>query len=146
MPGAGAPPGPPPGGPPPAPHNVGPAAAPQGHAGSGAAAVSKIRTALAMLQEALPTIPMGSAAHTAVLNAVKNISAHVEEMGGPQNQGMDMQSLMQLMKQQQQQAPMQALMRMYPGQQGGAPAMPGQPPGGMPQGIPGGGLPPGMGG
>lgn len=119
-----------------APTNVGPATAAQAHTGNAAAALPKIRNALTMLQEALPSIPMGTPAHSSVLKAVKDIGAHMEELGTPQNQGMDMQSLIQMMRQQSQQAPQQALQRMYPGQPQGGPAMPGMPPGGAPPGGP----------
>lgn len=105
-----------------APPNSGPATVPHGNPGNTMAAISKVREALTILQEALPGIPMGTEAHTAILKSVESVGKHMTEMANsPQ---MKMQVLQQMMKQAQGQRPNAALAALSGGH-GGAP-----PPGG----------------
>jgi len=135
----GAPPGP--GGPPHLPPSLmggppgaGPMAAPQGNPGNAMAAVSKIKSALTLLQEALPAIPMGSDVHGDVLKAVSMLAKHASS----DQQGTDQQQITQLMALMQklaQQRPNAALANLAPN---APPAMPPPPePGGPPGGPPG---------
>ena len=78
----GGPPGVPPGGPPgaggmPLPPSLqagrpgaGPMTVPQGNPGNALAAAAKMKSAVTLLQEALPALPMGSEIHTDILKAV----------------------------------------------------------------------------
>lgn len=80
----------------PAPPNAGQAVAPHGNPGSATNAAGMVQTALKALQEALPQIPMGTELHTAVLDSVKKIGAHMADMqASPQ---MQMQNLLQMMQ------------------------------------------------
>ena len=115
---------PPAGGAAPAPHppggNVGPVANPQANPGNQAAAMQKLKVALAALQEALPAIPMGSELHTKVLKVTTDLSKELQSThDDPQSQ---IQALMQMIRAAPQQAQMQQLARM--GQPGAPPAMP----------------------
>lgn len=119
--------GPPPGGappglvPPPAPA-IGPATVPQGNPGHLAKAMTDVRNAVKMLETALPTIPMGSPFHEAVMKAAQGLLKHLTPGDG--SSGLELQSLLQAAKQQAQGAPMAALMRMGGQQPGMPPAMP----------------------
>lgn len=126
----GAPAGPPgaPGAPPPPPGmaparpNAGPATSPQPNAGNEAAAMNDLQNALKMIEKALPALPMGSPMHGEVLKIASQLSKHLQ--AGEGSHGLQMQSLLQMARQQAQSAPMQALARMQ--QPAGAPpAMPG---------------------
>lgn len=101
--------------------NGGGPTAPQGNAGNAMAALGKVKVAIQALQDALPSIPMGSALHTEVLSAAKNLSKHLdtEEQSG----GVPIQSLMQMMQQAKQSAPMAALGRMSSGTPPASPAL-----------------------
>lgn len=112
----GAPPQPPGMQPPPA--NVGPGTSPGGNQGNQAAATLDIQNGLKMLQRALPNIPMGTPLHTDVLKAVGSIAKHMGEAAG--EQGLHAQSMMQMIRQQQAQAPQLAAMRAM----GGGPTNP----------------------
>lgn len=68
-----------------------------------------------MLEQALPDIPIGSPFHDAVMNAAKGLTKHLQPGDG--SAGLELQSLLQLARQQSQSAPLQALARM--GAQGG---------------------------
>lgn len=97
-----------------------------------------------MLEQALPNIPMGSPLHDDVLKTITNLGKHMQP--GEGGQGMDMQSLLQMARQQAQQQPMSALSRMFPQQPNQPPAMPpggGAPGAGGPPVMPTGGPPPG---
>lgn len=111
----------------PAAPNAGPVAVPQGNQGNTAQALTYVRSAVEMMQKALPMIPMGSPLHADLLKATSSISKHMEQ--GEGNKGVDMQSLLQMARQAGQQSPMQALNRLHP-TPNAAPAMPAPPPAG----------------
>jgi hypothetical protein len=102
--------------------NLGGPTAPQGNAGNAMAGLGKIKVALQALQDALPSIPMGSPLHTDVLSVAKTLSKHVDQEG--QQGGAPVQSLLAMIQQAKQSAPMAALGRMG----GGAPPSPAMPP------------------
>ena len=113
----------------PGPAKAGPAAVPQGNPGNTQAALTKIKTAVEMLQQALPAIPMGTPMHADILDVTKKLAKHLgDDKGG--NESNQMQALLSALKQTQQQAPQNAMARMFPQQ--GAPAMAGAPPGTAP--------------
>jgi hypothetical protein len=89
-------------------------------------ALGKVKIAIQALQDALPSIPMGSALHTEVLSSAKNLAKHLDTE--EQNSGPSVQSLMQMMQQAKQSAPMQALGRMSTGQPPASPALAAPPP------------------
>lgn len=107
----------------PPPANVGPGTAPGANPGNMAAAKLDIGNGLKMLQRALPNVPMGSPLHTDILQAVGKISKHMAEEG-QQDGGLHANSMMQMIRQQQQQAPQLAAMRSM----GGGPSAPAMPP------------------
>ena len=110
----------------PAPPTAGPAVAPHGNQGDTAQAMGLIQTALKALQEALPSIPMGTELHTATIDAVKKIGAHMAEMhASPQ---MQMQNLLAMVQRAKAQQPSQMLAGMSGGQQPPAPPMMAPPP------------------
>jgi hypothetical protein len=81
-----------------------------------------IQNGLKLLQRALPNIPMGTQLHTDVLQAVGRIAKHMGEAG--EQGGLHASSMMQMIRQQQAQAPQLAAMRAM----GGGPTNPGGPP------------------
>ena len=103
--------------------NQGPAVAPQQNHGNVAAAMQMVKTGIEALQKALPMIPMGSPLHQKILSTVKDLSKETTE--GGDNQALQMQSLIQMLRQKSQEQPMSALGKLMPGA-GGAqpPAMP----------------------
>jgi len=112
----------------PAPPSAGPAVAPHGNPGNTTQALGEIRIALEALQKALPSVPMGTELHNAVLDAIKKIGQHMTEMqDSPQ---MKIQNLLQMIQQAKAAQPNAALAGIA---QGG-------PPGGAPP--PGAGAPP----
>ena len=122
----------------------GPISVPQGNPGTSLAALSKVKSALMLLQEALPALPMGSALHTDVLNTVAKLAKSMPDQAGPgtgdQSQIAALQQLIAKMAQQQ---PNNALASIA----GGGGAGPGAPPVLPPPGPPGaaaGGPPPAM--
>lgn len=104
--------------------NTGAVAQPQANAGNMAAAMSQVKNAIELLQQALPMLPVGNEMHEAVINAVKGLSKHMESSN--QNQGMQMSGLVQMMQQMAQSAPTQQLAQAFPD-------MTNQVPAGMPQ-------------
>ena len=118
-----------------APANTGPAVAPQGNQGNVAMALMDVRNAVNLLQKALPMIPLGAPLHAELLDTVKKISKHLTPEG--ENQGLQMQSLLQMARQAASQPPVAALARMYGGGPNTPPAMGGgaetPPPSPMPQ-------------
>jgi hypothetical protein len=108
----------------PAPPNAGPAVAPHGNPGQTTQGLGDIQIAVEQLQKALPTVPMGTELHGAVMDAIKKISTHMTEVqNSPQ---MKMQQLLQMVQRAKAAQPNQALA----GLAGGAP------PGGAPSGQP----------
>jgi hypothetical protein len=104
--------------------NVGPGTTPGANQGNMAAARLDIGNGLKMLQRALPNVPMGSPLHTDLLKAVGQISKHMAQEGGEEQGGLHANSMMQMIRQQAQQAPQLAAMRAM----GGGPTAPQQPP------------------
>ena len=104
--------------------NIGPVTTPQPNAGNAAAGMSKVRNAIQMLEEALPTIPMGTPAHTEILNTLTKLSKTFSSEGGGGQKGIDLMSLLQSARQASQASPMAALSRMMQPQGGTPPAMP----------------------
>ena len=114
------PPGGPTGAPPP---QIGAAVSPQGNPGLAVQAMGKVRTAVKMLQEALPQLPMGGELHVEVLNSVKSLTKHLES--GDQNKGMDLMELLNMARAAKEAQPMQALNRAFPSSQNAPPALAG---------------------
>lgn len=106
------------------PANVGPVSMPQGNAGNIQAALVKVKSAMSMLEAALPLIPMGSDAHSDILDALKKFGKHMKSVGeNPQLQTASLQSEAQNVAKQ---APMANMARLFSAQQGSgqAPATP----------------------
>lgn len=68
-----------PGGPPRGPANVGPISSPQPQAGNAAAGHQKLMIALSALQDALPSLPMGSKLHTTALKVTEQLTRELQE-------------------------------------------------------------------
>lgn len=111
--------------------NIGPVTTPQPHAGNASAAINDVQNAVKMLEKALPAIPMGTPLHAEILAAATKLAKHLGAGSG--NEGLELQSLLQMARQASSSAPMAALSRMMPSPQT-PPAMPG--------GEAGGGAPP----
>jgi hypothetical protein len=103
-----------------APANAGAATMPQANAGNINAALTKVKAAMKMLEEALPLIPMGNEAHTDILDALKKFSKHMKTDSNPQQESASLQSAAQNVAKN---APMAAMAKMFGAQQGA-----GQPP------------------
>lgn len=116
-----------------APPNLGGATAPQGNPGNVISAKMKLRTAVKMIEDVLPSIPMGDPLHTATLKAVSDLLKAMPE-DSPDMQGPQTVGLLQMLKQASASAPQSMLAKLG----GAAPAGGAQPPV-MP---PGGGEPP----
>jgi len=116
-----------------APPGAGPMAPQQGNPGNSLAALAKIKTALMLLQEALPAIPLGSDAHSDILKTVAMLAKHVPDagQGGDQQQITQLQQLIQKLAQQQ---PNAALARIAQPAANAQPALPqpASPPADMP--------------
>lgn len=121
------PPGAAPGAPPPG-GAAGPATSPGPMAGAASHGAEKLKLGLKALQEALPTQPMGSPIHTAILKALTDIGKVMEKEGGAKGDpGAAIQQLIEMARNAK--------------QAGGAPPqMPGA--GGAPPPPPGAGAPP----
>ncbi len=85
---------------------------PQGNPGNTAAAMTDVRNAVQMLEKALPNIPMGTPLHEEIMKATSGLVKKLSQ--GDENQALQLQSLVQLMRQKSQQQPMAALSRLYP--------------------------------
>ncbi len=109
-----------------APQGAGPAVVPHGNPGMATQSLSQVNLALQALQKALPAIPMGTELHTAVIDAIKKIGAHMTE--AQDNPQMKMQSLLQMIQAMRAAQPNRALASVA-GPPGGAPPPPGAPPG-----------------
>lgn len=114
-----------------APPNAGPAVAPHGTPGSSTQSMGDIKTALDALQKALPSVPMGTELHKAIMDAISKIGKHMSEaQNSPQ---MKIQNLLQMVQEARARAPNAALA----GMAGGAPPAAPTPPALMPQPAPG---------
>lgn len=103
--------------------NLGGATAPQANQGNAMAALGKIKVAIQAMQDALPSIPMGSPLHTDVLKCAQSLSKHMDQQ--QQQEGVPVQALAQMAQQAKQAQPMNALARMGAQQPPTSPAMPG---------------------
>lgn len=99
-----------------APANAGAASMSQGNAGNVQAALTKVKAATKMLQEALPLIPIGSEKHMELMEIIKKLSKAIGEAG--ENPQMETGAMLQAAKNNAQSAPMAAMARMFAGQQG----------------------------
>ena len=125
------------GGPAPAPKPPGmPAMGGGALAGSAMQGLTKVKTALEMLQQALPMLPMGGEVHQDVMQSVAKLSKHLEK--GPGDGGDKIQQLIEMIRNAKQNPGMAGMMP------GGAPGAPPPPPGGAPPPMPGGAPPPPM--
>ena len=118
--------------------NVGPVTTPQPGAGNIHAASEKVKTAVKLLEEALPLIPMGMPLHTEIMQATTKLVKHLSDSA--QSPGTELQTLLNMARQSAQSQPMMALSRMmgagYGSGAGGAPAAPAIPPPGAGAGEP----------
>ena len=108
-----------------APANAGGAAKIQGNQGNIAAAMTKIKNAVQLLQEALPMIPMGDELHTEVLKTAIGLSKHLKK--GEETPQLDIASLLNTIKQKASSAPQMAMARQFAGggeSAGAPPALP----------------------
>lgn len=104
--------------------NVGGATSPGGQMGNVSQAIAKVRSALQMLEEALPMIPSGHDMHVKVLQQAKDLAKALKDVGN--DPGLQIQSMLQSVRQQMKQAPTNAMARIFP-QQGGEPQPPAMP-------------------
>jgi hypothetical protein len=105
---------------------VGPASSPGGMAGAAQQGMTAVKLAVDALQKALPSLPMGTPLHGAVVKAVADISKHMEGQGSAPDQNAILQQLMQMARGAQQQPQQNAMMQAFPaggagGAGGGAP-------------------------
>ena len=111
-----------------APPGAGPATVPHGNPGQTSQGIAQIRMALEALQKALPSVPMGTELHKAVMEAITKIGQHLTEAA--QDPQMQMQQLMHMMQQAKAAQPNQALAGIAGGgQQPPQPPMLSPPPG-----------------
>lgn len=105
------------------PQGTGGVTAPQPQSGTASSAISQVQNALRALQQALPNLPMGSDLHTAVLKSVSDISKKIGS--GEGSPALQTQSLLNQLRQAQQQQPMAQIAKVL-GQGGGQapPVMP----------------------
>jgi len=105
-----------------APPTSGPAVAPHGNPGNATQGLGDIKTALTALQKALPSIPMGTELHEAVLSAISKIGKHMTEaQNSPQ---MQVQNLLKMIAEARAKAPQQGLAGAMGAPAGGAPPTP----------------------
>src|SRR5271170_3416887 len=95
-----------------APAQSGPGTMPQGNPGNSAAAMMQVRNAVQMLEKALPSIPLGSPLHAKIQKVTTELVKELSQ--GDENQGLQLQSLVQMMRSQAQQQPMSALSKLMP--------------------------------
>ena len=116
------------------PPGAGPASMPQGNPGNALAALADVKTALTLLQKALPAIPMGTPVHSDILKTVSMLAKHIPEQGA--GGGAQVAGLQALISQIAQQQPNAALARMAQQHSPMAPpAMAPQPSPGAPPGM-----------
>lgn len=106
----------------PPPANLGGPVMPQGNPGNAMNSVLVVRNAVKMLEEALPSIPLGAPLHEKVLSSVKSLLDALPdespELAGPQQT-----SLLSILRNNTQSAPLMALNRMQPAAAPAAPPM-----------------------
>jgi hypothetical protein len=95
-------------------------------AGAAQQGMTAVKLAVDALQKALPSLPMGTPLHGAVVKAVADISKHMEGQGSAPDQNAIIQQLMQMARGAQQQPQQNAMMQAFPaggagGAGGGAP-------------------------
>src|SRR5258708_23586570 len=95
-----------------------PVAAPSGNPGEAANAMSVVREAVKLLEQALPKLPTGSDPYKSVLSAIQSVSRHVTP--AEESPGVQKTALSNLAADAQKSAPMQALMRSLGGAGSGA--------------------------
>lgn len=103
------------------PANAGAASMPQGNQGNLQAAMIKVKTAVKMLEEALPLIPFGSEEHSKLAKVIGELSGAAKKAGD--NPQLEMSAMQQMMKNHAQNAPIAAMMKHFSGEMGA-----GQPP------------------
>ena len=103
------------------PSGLGGATLPQPNPGNQAAALQKIKVAVQALQEALPSIPLGTPTHDSVMNAIKSLSKNFERAA--ESPALSMQSLVQMARAAGQNNQMSALSRLQPQAPNTPPAM-----------------------
>jgi uncharacterized phage infection (PIP) family protein YhgE len=110
-------------------------AGPQGNQGNALAAFSKVKSAVTLLQEALPAIPMGSDFHNDILKALGIVAKHAQsQQGTDQSQITNLMGLIQKLATQQPNAALQEMAK--PAPPNASPALP--PPSAAPTGGPAG--------
>lgn len=92
------------------PANVGPISSPQPQAGNAAAGHQKLMIAMQALQDALPSLPMGSELHSKVLKVTQELTKELQSTR--EDPQLQIQSLVGMIKQLAQQAPNPALQRL----------------------------------
>lgn len=102
-----------------APPHAGPATMPQANQGNLAAAMQKVRIGMKALEEALPMIPMGSPLHSKIHKVALDLAKDLPQ--GDENPALQLQSLVQMLRNSSQQQPMNALSKLMPGQQPNTP-------------------------
>lgn len=104
-----------------APGGIGGVTMPQPNHGNQSAAMSKLKVAVTALQEALPSLPIGSKEHDAALSAAKSLSKLFER--DAESPALSMQSLVQMARAAGQNNQMAALSRLQPQPPNTPPAM-----------------------
>ena len=103
------------------PAGIGGATMPQPNPGNQSAALSKVKVAVQALQEALPSIPLGTPVHEDVMNSIKSLAKHFEK--DAESPALSMQALVQMARAAGQHNQMAALSRMQPPSPNTPPAM-----------------------
>lgn len=105
------------------PGGTGPAASPQPMMGQAHEGLAGVRMAVTALQKALPTLPMGSPIHTAVLKAVTDLTKVVGQ--GEDDKASTMQNLVGMARNMQANPSQGLMQKLFPGgpgaQQGAQP-------------------------
>jgi hypothetical protein len=94
--------------------------------GNVAQGVAQLRTALQLIEKALPSIPMGTPLHEQAMKVASTLAKHLSDHA--EQSGAERQTLVQALRGLQNNQQMQALGRMVPQQPNQPPAM--MPPGG----------------
>lgn len=94
------------------PSNTGGAAAPGAQLGNVSGAIARVRSALQLLEEALPMIPSGHEMHVKVLQQAKDLAKALQDVGA--DPAIQIQSMLQAIRSQVRSAPTQAMARIFP--------------------------------